>query len=181
MLCGFSQHSKHADKRQIQQDFLEKLNENIWDFSSQRIVWKSLGQVCKCVCLTLDLTVIPLISAGLRLNYFGLTSVHLRVELGLLKVWMLFLSSWGIFWQWLCRSCLHAMTCLHNKPPLYYLALDISAMKNHFLTLSSLPRRYNPLVPIAHTLDAVVQLLTRALCFCHHVTCSLFSFCWRQQ
>lgn len=70
---------------------------------------------------------------------------------------------------------------LHNKPPLYYLALDISAMKNHFLTLSSLPRRYNPLVPIAHTLDAVVQLLTRALCFCHHVTCSLFSFCWRQQ
>lgn len=126
MLCGFSQHSRHADKRQIQQDFLQKVNENIQDFSLQRIVWKSLGQVCKCVCLTLDLTVISLISAGLRLNYFGLTSVHLRAELGLLKVWMFFLSSWGIFWQWLCRSCPHAVTCLHNKPPLYHLASDIS-------------------------------------------------------
>lgn len=51
MLCEFSQCSKHADKRQIQQDFLQKLKENIQDFSLQRIVWKSLGQVCKCVCV----------------------------------------------------------------------------------------------------------------------------------
>lgn len=79
-----------------------------------------------CVCLTLDLTVISLISAGLRLNYFGLPSVHLRAELGLMKVWILFLSSWGILRQWLCRSRPHAVTCLHNKPPLYHLALDIS-------------------------------------------------------
>lgn len=46
-------------------------------------------------------------------------------------------------------------------------------MKKHFLTLSSLPRRYSPLVPIKHTLDAVVLLLTMALCSCHHVTYSL--------
>lgn len=34
MLCGFSECSKYADKKQIQQDFLQKLNENIQDFSS---------------------------------------------------------------------------------------------------------------------------------------------------
>lgn len=126
---------------------------------------------------------ISLISAGLRLNYFGLTSVHLRAELGLLKGWMLFLSSWGIFWQWLCRSCPHAVTCLHNKPPLYHMALDISdtfSYEKAFPHPVFPPRRYNPLVPIAHS-GCCGPAPHQDIVFLPSCDLFSFSFWWRQQ
>jgi len=74
----------------------------------------------------LDLTVISLISAVLRLNYSGLTAVCVIAELGLLKGWIHFLSPQGTCWQWLCRSCPHTDLSAWQATTLCHLPADIS-------------------------------------------------------
>lgn len=130
------------------------------------------------MCLTLDLTVISLMSAVLRLNYSGLTSVCMRAELGPLSFPLGNLLT--VVMQVMSTCC---DLSAQQASTLCHLPADISkipsAVKEH-LTPSPLPRRYDPLVPIAHALDAVIQLLTRATYYSQHGTSSSF-WCRRQQ